>query len=57
MHENRLVILEADVPRGGPPPTIFQQTVGWLDDKGNRIRYLGIYHNEPDAPKPPFRVR
>ena len=57
MHDNRLVILEANVPKGGPPPTIFQQTVGWLDDKGNRIRYLFIYHNEPDVPPPPFRIK
>jgi hypothetical protein len=57
MHENRLVIMEANVPRGYPPPTIFQQSLGWLDENGNQIRYQFIYHNEPDVPKPPSRVR
>ena len=50
MHENRLVITEATVPKGYPPPTIFQQSLGWLDESGKRIRYQFIYHNEPDAP-------
>jgi len=52
MHENRLVITEATIPRGYPPPTIFQQSLGWLDENDRRIRYPSIYHNEPDAPKP-----
>lgn len=49
MHANRLVITEATIPRGYPPPTIFQQSLGWLDAKGVRIRYPFINHNEPDA--------
>ena len=52
MHENRLFIAEATVPRGYPPPLIFQQSLGWIDENGTRIRYRSIYHNEPDAPKP-----
>jgi hypothetical protein len=52
MHENRLVITEATIPKGYPPPTIFQQSLGWLDESGKRIRYPFIYHNEPDAPRP-----
>ena len=52
MHENRLVITEATIPKGYPPPTIFQQSLGWLDENGKRIRYPFIYHNEPDAPRP-----
>ena len=57
LHENRLIILEATVPKGYPPPTIFQQSLGWLDEKGVRGRYQNIYYNEPDAPKPPMRGR
>ena len=57
MHDNRLIILEATVPRNYPPPTIFQQSLGWLDDKGVRIRYNNINHNEPDLPPPGIRGR
>jgi hypothetical protein len=57
MHDNRLIILEATVPRNYPPPTIFQQSLGWLDDKGVRIRYNNINHNEPDVPTPGIRGR
>lgn len=55
MHDNRLVIAEATVPRGYPAPLIFQQSLGWLDDNGNRIRYQIMNYNEPDAPKPSGR--
>lgn len=57
MHENRLVIAEATVPKGYPPPHIFQQSLGWLDEKGARMRYQFMYHNDPDGPKPPGRGR
>ena len=57
MHENFLIIAEATVPKGAPAPIIFQQSIGWLDAQGRRIRYLGVYHNEPNDPKPPFRFR
>jgi hypothetical protein len=56
MHENRLFISEATVPKGYPPPLIFQQSLGWVDENGNRIRYQAIYHNEPTQ-KPPARTR
>jgi hypothetical protein len=57
MHDNRLIVLEATVPRNYPPPTIFQQSLSWLDDKGVRIRYNNINHNEPDVPPPAIRGR
>jgi len=57
MHENRLFITEATVPKGYPPPLIFQQSLGWVDEEGRRIRYRFIYHNEPDVPKPPIQGR
>jgi hypothetical protein len=52
MHENRLVILEATVPRNYPPPTLFTQSLSWLDENGRGIRYSTIYINAPDVPKP-----
>jgi len=58
MHENRLVITEATVPKGSPPPLIFQQSLGWLDEDGTtKLRYQFIYYNDPDAPKPPIQGR
>lgn len=57
MHANRLVITEATVPKGYPAPVIFQQSLGWLDEEGKRIRYQVMNYNEPDAPRPPGRGR
>lgn len=58
MHENRLVITEATVPKDSPPPLIFQQSLGWLDEDGTtKLRYQFIYYNDPDAPKPPIQGR
>jgi len=57
LHANRLVVLEATVPKNYPPPTIFQQSLGWLDENGTKIRYQFINHNEPDLPKTPIRGR
>jgi hypothetical protein len=57
MHMNRLVITEATVPKGYPAPVIFQQSLGWLDEEGKRIRYQMMNYNEPDAPRPPGRGR
>ena len=39
LHAKRLYILEATVPRGAPPPLLFQQSLQILDEKGMRIRY------------------
>ena len=57
MHANRLILAEATVLRGYPPPLIFQQSLGWLDENGTRIRYQFMNYNEPDAPKPPIPGR
>ena len=51
MHENRLYILEGTVPDGYPEPAFFQQSVAWIDENGNGIRYQTLYHN--GFPKPP----
>jgi len=45
MHENRLYILEGTVPKGYPEPALFQSSVGFVDAKGNGIRYLEYYSN------------
>src|SRR5207247_1160016 len=55
MHENRLIIMEATVPKGYPPPASFTQSLGWLDESGKGIRYSTIYVNAPDVPKPSVR--
>ena len=55
MHENRLIILEATVPKGYPEPALFTQSLAWLDESGRGIRYSTIYVNAPDVPKPSGR--
>ncbi|MGH9257609.1 MAG: hypothetical protein ACRD3C_23875 [Vicinamibacterales bacterium] len=55
MHENRLVILEATVPQGDPPPVAFNESLNWLDAQGRPVRYQTTYVNIPDVPKPPAR--
>jgi hypothetical protein len=55
MHENRLIVVEATVPRGYPPPALFTQSLAWLDENGKGIRYATIYVNAPDIPKPSGR--
>ena len=39
LHDQRLYILEANVPRGYPPPLEFQQTLVILDEHGDQVRY------------------
>lgn len=51
MHENRLYIVEATVPAGYPEPSLFPDSLGWLDEDGRGIRYQSYYHN--GFPKPP----
>lgn len=45
LHESRLYILEATVPQRMPPPGLFQQSLSFLDEEGNRVRYPEIYSN------------
>lgn len=51
MHENRVYILEATVPATAPPPALFQQSMGFLDKDGARIRYKTPYSNAYPAPE------
>ena len=54
MHENRLYILEGTVPKGAPQPALFQQSLGFIDKEGKRIRYSTIYSNAyPPPPRLP----
>jgi hypothetical protein len=46
MRENKLFIIEGTVPKGYPPPALFQNSAGWVDKDGNAIRYQTIYANE-----------
>jgi hypothetical protein len=55
MHENKLYIMEGTVPDGFPEPGLFQQSLGWLDENGNGIRYSAIYLH--GAPRPPLASR
>ena len=50
MHENRLYILEGTVSANSPPPLVFQQSMGFLDEEGNSIRYDSAYSNGFPAP-------
>jgi hypothetical protein len=55
MHENRLLVVEATVPRGDAPPVSFNESLNWLDESGRPVRYQTTYINIPDVPKPPPR--
>ena len=39
LHARRLYILEGSVPEEDPPPGLFQQSLGILDEEGRRVRY------------------
>ncbi len=39
LHEARLYIVEATVPKGYPPQSQFQQSLGFIDEQGRNIRY------------------
>ena len=60
MHENRLYIFEGTTPKGYPDPALFQASVGFVDEKGNGLRYLDYYSNAVHGLRqhepPPVRV-
>ena len=41
MLDRRLYVLEGTVPGDDPPPGLFQQSLGMLDEMGRRVRYQG----------------
>lgn len=50
MRENRLYIVEGTVPAGYPEPGLFQQSLGFVDAAGNRVRYRDYYDNDYPPP-------
>jgi hypothetical protein len=50
MHENRLYVMEGTVPEGYPEPGLFQQSLGFVDENGNGVRYRDYYDNDYPAP-------
>ena len=54
LHAGRLYVLEATIPPGAPPPLFYQQSLGWVDENGDEIRYQNIGDaptvvNKPDG--------
>jgi len=45
MHEDRLFIVEGTVAPNAPPPMLFYESIGFLDENGQRIRYATPYTN------------
>ena len=61
MHKNRLYILEGTVPGNYPPPGLFQQSMGYVDENGRAVRYQSVYSNlygewSKDFPAQPQRT-
>ena len=52
MHMHKLYVLEGTVPAGYPVPGLFQQSMGYVDEEGNRIRYQYVYNDR--FPPPPL---
>jgi len=46
MHEMKLYVAEATVPKNAPPATLFQTSFSWVDKDGKGIRYTTMYNNE-----------
>lgn len=57
MHEMKLYIAEATVPRGAPEPALFVASFGVIDTAGVELRYGSLYSHEihglKEAPVPP----
>ena len=51
LHEYHLYILEGTVAPGLPPPALFQQSLGFLDKEGKRIRYETTYSHGFPTPR------
>ena len=61
MHQRKLYILEASAPHHHPEPGLFQQSMGYVNENGKRIRYTetiysNSYHGLGVYPRPEFRV-
>jgi hypothetical protein len=60
MHENRLYVFEGTTPKSAPDPALFQGSVGFVDAKGQGIRYTDYYSNAIHGLRqhepPPYRA-
>ena len=61
MHQRKLYVLEASAPEEHAEPGLFQQSLGYLDENGKRIRYTetiysNSYHGLGVYPRPGYRV-
>ena len=59
-HKMKLYLMEGTVAKGRPEPGLFQNSMGWLDEKGQGLRYTSIYVNQLHALEnvpPPAPVR
>jgi hypothetical protein len=52
----RLYIVEATVPRGYPPPGLFQQSLGMLDANGARMRFEYYVGDDGEMLKRPVQT-
>ena len=49
--------LEGTVPADAPPPGLFQQSLGFIDKQGIRVRYESVYSNMyPPPPRIQYQV-
>jgi hypothetical protein len=46
MHDMRLYMAEATIPKGGPPGTLLQTSVSFVDAAGTPLAYQHLYANE-----------
>ena len=54
LHDYRLYILDGTVRGSTPPPALFQQSLGFFDSEGVRVRYATPYrHGYPAPPREP----
>ena len=54
LHDYRLYILDGTVRGSTPPPALFQQSLGFFDADGIRVRYATPYrHGYPPPPREP----
>lgn len=54
LHDYRLYILDGTVRGATPPPALFQQSLGFFDKEGVRVRYETVYrHGYPAPPREP----
>ena len=52
LNASRLYILESTAPQGYPPPAWFQQSLQFIDEEGQRIRYMF----DPDGQRTNLRI-